>query len=63
MPLLNLKKQNTGTGFTLDSNINWINFLKSGQAYEYVSADEALHNSDIFSLECFCQFAIFVAKI
>lgn len=50
MPLLNLKKQNTGTGFTLDSNINWINFLKSGQAYEYVSADEALHNSDIFSL-------------
>lgn len=50
MPLLNLKKQDTGTGFTLDSNINWINFLKSGQGYEYVSADEALHNSDIFSL-------------
>lgn len=27
-----------------------INFLKTGQAQDYVSADDALHNSDIFSL-------------
>lgn len=49
MPLIKLNKSNSQSGFSL-GNVDLVNFLKSGQSQNYVSADEALQNSDIFSL-------------
>lgn len=49
MPLLNFNKSNS-LSYALNDNYDVINFLSGNESQKYVTAEQALKNSDVFSL-------------